>query len=210
MDGVPEHYAIQAALYAYLLGIDNVIMIASFLEDPDYENPENFIPYAGNTIIDEFSVSERFPHFHKHLERALEWWKLHVEKGISPVFDETRDKEILEALRRNTLTADTDIKALMMEAEILKSEIDTVINTITNKEKRLEEIKNILKEHCMRQFRDGDKKVVLTGQKYEWVLSKSESIEIDKDALKKDGLLTKYSKPKITYRFTQSSIEKNT
>ena len=63
MDGVPEHYAIQAALYAYLLGIDNVIMIASFLEEPDYENPENFIPYAGNTIIDEFSVSERFPHF---------------------------------------------------------------------------------------------------------------------------------------------------
>lgn len=206
--GAPEHYAIQAALYAYLLGVDDALMVATFLDESDYEHPENFVPSAENTIIDEFKLSERFPHFQRHIDRALEWWKTHVEGGISPVFDETRDKEILEALRRNTLTADTDIKALMMEAEILKSEIDTVINTIANKEKRLEEIKNILKEHCMRQFRDGDKKVVLTGQKYEWVLSRSESIEIDKDALKKDGLLTKYSKPKITYRFTQLPIRK--
>ena len=37
----PEYYALQAALYAYLLGVDNVIMVASFLEDKDYENPEN-------------------------------------------------------------------------------------------------------------------------------------------------------------------------
>jgi len=208
--GAPEHYAIQAALYAYLLGVDDILMVATFLDEPDYEHPENFVPSAENTIIDEFKLSERFPYFQRHIDRALEWWKTHVEGGISPVFNETRDKEILEALRRNTLTADTDIKALMMEAEILKSEIDTVINTIANKEKRLEEIKNILKEHCMRQFRDGDKKVVLTGQKYEWILSRSESIEIDKDALKKDGLLTKYSKPKITYRFTQSPIKKTT
>ena len=31
----PEYYALQAALYAYLLGVDNVIMVASFLEEKD-------------------------------------------------------------------------------------------------------------------------------------------------------------------------------
>lgn len=206
--GAPEHYAIQAALYAYLLGVDDVLMVATFLDESDYEHPENFVPSAENTIIDEFKLSERFPYFQRHIDRALEWWKTHVEEGISPVFDETKDKEILEVLRKNTLTPNTDIYALLIEAEILKTEIDTVISTIADKEKRLEEIKNLLKEYCVQQFRDGDKKVVLTGQKYEWVLSKTESIEIDKNALKKDGLLAKYSKPKITYRFTQSPIRK--
>ena len=43
-DDIPEYYALQAALYAYLLGVDNVIMVASFLEPKDYEHPEKFKP----------------------------------------------------------------------------------------------------------------------------------------------------------------------
>jgi len=214
IDGAPEHYAIQAALYAYLLGIDNVIIIASFLEEPDYENPENFIPYAGNTIMDEFSVSERFPHFQRHIARAVEWWKKHVESGISPIFDETKDKDILKELRKNIIQVDTDVEKLIAEGEALKAKIDALLAPIADQindyEKRYNEIKEVLKKHCMEQFREGDKKVVLTGQKYQWVLSRSESTEIDKTALKKDGLLEKYSKPIVTYRFTQSPIEKST
>jgi len=72
----------------------------------------------------------------------------------------------------------------------------------------LKEIKEMLKKHCMEQFRDGDEKVALVGQNYEWVLSKSESTEIDKKALEKDGILEKYLKPKTTYRFTQNLIKK--
>lgn len=36
---VPEYYALQAALYAFLLGVDDVIMVASFLDEKDYEDP---------------------------------------------------------------------------------------------------------------------------------------------------------------------------
>ena len=36
-NGAPNYYALQAALYAYLLGIDDVVMAASFLEEKDYE-----------------------------------------------------------------------------------------------------------------------------------------------------------------------------
>lgn len=43
---VPEYYALQASLYAYLLGIDEVIMVASFLEDEDYTDPDSFVPTA--------------------------------------------------------------------------------------------------------------------------------------------------------------------
>ena len=45
INGAPEHYAIQAALYAYLLRIDNVIMIASFLEESDYGKSGKFLSF---------------------------------------------------------------------------------------------------------------------------------------------------------------------
>ena len=70
---VPEYYALQAALYAYLLGIDDVIMVASFLDNKDYEAPENFVPSANNTITVEFKVSQRYPDFHRMVAQAQAW-----------------------------------------------------------------------------------------------------------------------------------------
>jgi predicted RNA-binding protein YlxR (DUF448 family) len=119
-----------------------------------------------------------------------------------------KDADILKELRKNIITADDDISDLITEGETLKIEIEAVNNSIKDKQKRLKQITEVLKKHCMEQFRDGDKRVALTGEIYEWILSRSESTEIDKDALKKDGLLDKYSKPKVTYRFIQSLIKK--
>ena len=50
VDGIPEYYALQAALYAYLLGVDDVIMVCSILEDKDYDKPEEFVVTADNTF----------------------------------------------------------------------------------------------------------------------------------------------------------------
>jgi uncharacterized protein (DUF2267 family) len=207
-NGAPEYYALQAALYANRKGLDNVIMVCAFLEEKDYENPEAFIPSVDNTIIDVFKISERFPQMSRHINRAEQWWEDHVPTGLSPIFDEKKDADILKELRKNTLTPDTDIKTLIKEGEALKTVISAVKDSISKEENRLKEITDILKKHCMEQFRDGDKKVALAGQNYEWVLSKSESTEIDKKALEKDGILEKYSKPKTTYRFTQTLINK--
>ena len=206
-NGAPENYALQAALYAYLLGVDDVVMVASFLEEGDYDHPENYVPSSENTILDEFSISERFPHFKAHIDRAMVWWNDHVLTGISPDFDETKDADILKELRKNTISVDTDIDALIEEGEKLKEDLDTKSKAFADDEKRLSEIKDIVKKHCMDKFREGDKKVAITGKKYEWVLSKTESSDIDKAALKKDGLLKKYSVAKTSYRFTQNSIE---
>ena len=46
----------------------------------------------------------------------------------------------------------------------------------------------------MKQFREGDKKVEVKGSTFTWTVSRSETTAIDKDALKADGLLDKYSK----------------
>lgn len=198
----PEYYALQAALYAYLLGVDNVIMVASFLEGKDYEHPENFVPNINNTITVEFKVSERYPDFAEKVAQVEQWWTDHVETGISPVFDEKKDAEILAALRTHNFTPDTDITALIAEAEALKNEVDKSTAAIADKEKRLKEVNDIIKAHAMKQFREGDKKVEVKGSTYVWTISRSETTGIDKDALKADGLLEKYSKKSVQYRMT--------
>lgn len=199
---VPEYYALQAALYAYLLGVDDVIMVASFLEENDYEDPKKFKPSAKNTITVEFKVSERYPDFAEKVARVEKWWEDHVDTGISPEYDEKKDAEILTALRTNILTPETDIEALVAEAEALKKELDEVAASTAEKEKRLKTINDIIKEHAMSQFRDGDKKVEVKGSVYVWTVSRSETTGIDKDALKADGLLDKYSKKSVQYRMT--------
>lgn len=198
----PEYYALQAALYAYLLGVDNVIMVASFLEEKDYEDPSKFVPNIKNTITVEFKVSERYPDFERMVAEVKSWWGEYVTGGISPVYDEKKDAEILAALRTHNLTPDTDIDALIKEAEGLKKEVDTTTAAIANKEKRLKEISDIIKEHAMTQFRDGDKKVEIKGSTYTWTVSRSETTTIDKKALEADGLLEKYQKKSEQYRIT--------
>ena len=205
---IPEYYALQAALYAYLLGVDDVIMVASFLSDKDYQDPTQFIPSAKNTITVPFKVSERYPEFGKLVKKAEKWWKDHVETGISPVFDEKADAEILKELRTNTLNPESDMEALLREGEELKAEIERLSAPIEPLEKRLKVVCDIIKQNALTQFRDGDMKVSVRGAKFEWTVSRSESSDIDKDALKADGLLAKYlTKTKVKYTLTTKAIE---
>lgn len=205
---IPEYYALQAALYAYLLGVDSVMMVASFLEDKDYKAPEAFVPSSKNTIVIPFKVSERYPDFDKLIKKAEKWWKSCVEGGVSPTFDEKKDADILKVLRTNTLNPETDIESVMEEAEALQEEIERVSATVADKEKRLKTLKDIIKEQAMKSFRDGDKRVALKSKRYVWAVSRTERKDIDKDALKADGLLDKYStKSVVTYRLTNKPVE---
>ena len=213
-DGEAPHYqALQASLYAYLLGVDKVLMVAVALEDKkgDYEHPEQVVPsYANeNVYTDEFKVSDRYPNFDLYIEQATAWWNEYVVKGISPDFDEKKDAEILTALRTNTLNPNSDITAIVNEAERLTTEIEEIMSTISDKEKRLKELIEQIKKYALAQFRDGDTKVSIPGQRFEFVVSKSETTELDKDALKADGLWDKYNKSKTNYRLTKTAIKED-
>ena len=203
---IPEYYALQAALYAYLLGVDDVIMVASFLDTKDYEEPEKFVPSASNTITVEFKVSERYPNFATMVNEAMMWWNAHVVTGISPDYDEKKDADILKALRTNNLSPDTNIDALITEAENLKTELETVYASVSDKEKRLKTVTEQIKKSLVGAFRPHDVAVEHKGGQYIWSVSKSESTEIDKAALEADGLLDKYSRKKETFRINTKSI----
>lgn len=207
-DDIPEYYALQAALYAYLLGVDEVIMVASFLEPKDYDAPEKFVCSGENTITRPFKVSERYPDFEKkYVKPALKWWKDYVESGISPAFDERKDAEILKALRTNNLSPETDMAALVKEAEDLKAKLDAHAAEVAEDEKRYKVLTDMIKEAVIAQFRDGDKKGSIAGSAYNWEVSRTSTTKIDKEAMKADGILAKYTTTEDSYRISPKALK---
>ena len=205
----PIYYKLQASLYAYLLGFDNVVMTCSFLQDKDYVNPEAFTPSVDNTVVIEFSLSEEFPTFKEsYIEPALKFWRENVLTGISPQFDEKKDAEILKVLRKNVTEAeDEDIAKLMAEADKLRATIEKAEAKIADKKKRLKEIEDAVKKSMVGQFRAGDKKVEIGTKKYTWTLTKSERSALDSTALKKElpDVAKKYTK--VTEVYTLKTVE---
>lgn len=211
----PDYQGLQASLYAYLLGVNKVLMVAVALEESkgDYEHPEQVTPsYSnGNVYIDEFELFERYPNFDMYIEKAVNWWKSHVLTGISPEFDEKKDAEILKALRTNVVdVTDLTFKEMVYKAEQLKIEIDKIQSAIADKAKELKNITDEIKKYAAMQFRDGDTKVSFKGKKLEFVLGKTETTEIDTDKLIQDfgeSLLQQYTKTKTSLRLTTSEIK---
>lgn len=209
---VPIYYKLQACLYAYLLGFDNVVVTASFLEDKDYTNPELFIPSYKNTKIYEFKLSEAFPTFEEtYVKPALKFWRDHVETGISPEFDEKKDAEILKVLRKNvTEVEDDDIVKLMKEGDRLKASIDKAKAKIEDKEKRLKEIDDLVKKAMIKKFRDGDKHVEVKGSAYTWDVRRDVTKSFDQKKFEEEnpGVYDQYkTKETVKYVLTKKIIE---
>lgn len=201
-DDVPEYYALQAALYAWLLDCDDVIMVASFLEEGDYDSPEEYEPSAKNTATFEFKVSERYPTFvEDYINPAIDWWNAHVETGESPEFDEKADADYLKPMRKVSLNPETDIEALIDELVELQGKVDVVHGTVSKEEKRIKSIKDQLKKYAQEQIGDNPECEIKHGR-VTCKLAKSTTFKPDEKAMKADGVWDKYAKKSESSRFT--------
>lgn len=207
----PIYYKLQAALYAWLLGFDDVVMTGSFLKAEDYEHPEDFEPNINNTVIYEFKVSEEFPNFDlDFVNPALRFWKEHVLTGVSPDFDEKKDAEILKALRTTQVdTSGADITKLIKEGEKLKSQINKADAKIADKRKRLKEIEDAVKAHMAHFMGEDDKTAELDGKAFKWTLTRSQRASLDTTKLKKElpDVASKYTKTSTVYTLKTTEKE---
>lgn len=208
-DDVPIYYKLQACLYAWLLGFDKVIVTVSFLNDSDYEHPEDYQPSYSNTKVYEIIVSEAFPTFEEdYVKPALDFWNENVLTGISPEFNEKKDADILKELRKNTLDVDDkEFNKILKEADKLQSSIDLAEAKIKDKKDRLKKLNDKAKEFMRKQFRDGDTKVECKGSKYTWTLAKSVRTSVDTAKLQAEGLYSKYTKSSEVLTLKKSLIE---
>ena len=204
----PEYYKLQGALYAYLSGLDEFRMVLTILTDKDYENPEAFEPNPENTIVKKYSVFAEYPHFHEHIDRALEWYERHINGLVSPSWDDKKDKEIVQALTtahvpQPAAGEEGDIVAeLIRRIEPLQARIDAVSEQIAEDEKALKQLKDQLKAELEARMKESNKKIQAAGNRYLFEVSKAAASGIDTDRLKADGLYEKYRKSGFTTKIT--------
>ena len=205
---VPEYYALQAALYAWLLGCEEVIMVVSFLEEGDYDNPEDYVPSASNTATREFKVHERYPDFmERYIIPAQEWWIEHVVSGVSPAYDEKADAEYLEAMRKLSLNPETDIEELMEELTALQDALDAEHAKVAAKERRLKQVKDQLKKFAVGRIGDAGACEFEHGR-VKCKLVRTVSEKADERRMKADGIWEKYAVESESTRFTVSVAKK--
>ena len=164
---IPVSYELQGALYAKLLGLDRVLFVASFLDKLDYAHPENFVPSEENTIMIVKKLKEiiielngEYLSIDEVLERGKEFWNTYVVTGISPEFDEVKDKEYLDIIRTSKPLNDSSIEELCDKAKKLTDEINDLMakNGINEKEKELKKLKENIKKGLMDSLQPGETK----------------------------------------------------
>ena len=99
--GIPSDYKVQAALYAYLMGVDGITFLTTFLDPEDYDAPEKVNVNDSKTIITQTKLSEYLNFENDIIKPAVLWWNNHVVTGVSPKFNEyiPEDKEILTYIK---------------------------------------------------------------------------------------------------------------
>lgn len=192
-EDVPEYYSLQAALYAWLLGVDQVHMVATFTDDSDYDEPEKFNVTFDNTKVVSFKVSERYPNFADIISDAEQFWNEYVMTGVSPEYDEKRDKECLDALRE--MSPDSSIEELLANFSQIKEDYEIAKD-------KYETVKEKITEFMSEQLTDENNKCILNNNGYTFTLTRNTSKSVDSNKLKQDGLYDTYCKESISERLT--------
>lgn len=139
---VPTEYLLQGALYSYLKGLDKVVFACTFLKEADYNHPEMVEVNKDNTIIVikdlkdmVFEVDGEYLNIKGCMQKAEEWWNTYIETGISPEFDEVKDKEYLDIIRTTDITKDDELetaceKAFQLHQDIQELKISSGIDEL--------------------------------------------------------------------------------
>ena len=203
LEGPPEYYAMQAALYAYLLKLDDVIMVCSFLTDDDLNHPDDYVCTADNTVTFEFRVSERYPDMGTIINDLRAWWDAHVVTGVSPEYDVEKDKEILDTLY--VKKPDADITDIIKEAEDLKVKLNAHYKEVAADEKRLKELEGAIKTRMVNDIGQAPK-ATMKGNKFQWTVSVSHTEKLDEKELAKVINIRPYMKPVTKYTLTSKEV----
>lgn len=206
----PLNYKLQASLYAWMLGVEKVMLVCSFLPDEIYSHPEDFQPSVNNTIIRKFNYREEFPYWGNYIEQAKDFYNNLVLKGISPQYAD-KDKDIISALRTTAISNETEVEKVVEQAEVIKAKIDEITKArekeLKGLEKQYKEITELLKAKLISHLNSDTDTIYTEGNKYKWEVKKSVRAEINKPQLEADGLLEKYLQNKETYTLRVKEVK---
>jgi predicted phage-related endonuclease len=208
----PIYYTLQGALYAKLLGLGKVLFVVSFLNQMDYAHPEDFKPNETNTKMIVKKLDEIFVDIGNGevlnidglMDKVKDIWENNIKTGTSPEFDEVKDKEYLDIIRKSQPSNDNELEdvcesaiALVKEIELLK-----VSSGIKAKEKKLKLLETDIKSRMM------EKELYNCGA---YTLSAKNDKKFNEKEFAKEQptLYNKYSEDVVTYKLTKKVEEEN-
>lgn len=194
LKGVPEHYWLQASLYAKGLGATAIKFVVGFVTEEDRSNPWKWKP-EGNVVI--FDV-ELHPKTDEYMETCRQWYDDFIKKNRTPVPDLSNpiDLFVVQSLDAQLLTQD-EMFALVdeyTECEERIAELDPIV-------KRKDE----LKSQIMIFLQKNDAQYI-TGTKRAYKRMISKRTIVDTDKLKKDGLYDQYTKQSESESFRATKM----
>ncbi|MDC8913965.1 hypothetical protein PR248_02855 [Metamycoplasma hyosynoviae] len=93
----PLGYIKQAQLYTYLIGAKKFSIVAIFLEEDDYIDPDKVD--ITKRKIKNFNFSLDKKQVEDDMEKAREWYDKYTSLGISPTWNENNDQDLIEYLK---------------------------------------------------------------------------------------------------------------
>jgi len=182
LNGVPEHYWLQASLYAHFMGASEIMFVVGVVDETARANPYLWKP-EGNVSVHRVGLH---PNLDEFLDYCRDWYKEYIAEGYTPVPDMENpiDRKVVACLDAQ-LMGDQTVKTLVDELQYHQKEIDTM----KAHEKRADEIKGLLRLYMAHN--DVDK---VCGTDVAYKVSTSKRAVVDTDAMKRDGIYDAYTK----------------
>lgn len=180
LNGIPEHYWLQASLYAKFMGASKVIFAVGVLGKDDTSNPYAWVPSEDTCFIFETGLH---PDIDRHVDYIRGWYADYIAEGITPEPDlgNEIDCAIIKALDAQL----GDPSALLDELETIEARLKEF--------KALKDRADEIKEQVLLHM-DYRGLSVVEGASKDYTLTETTRTAVDTDRLKADGLYETYSK----------------
>lgn len=212
---VPPNYLCQGMLYSKLNGVKKIIFCASFLKSMDYAKPEEFKVTEENTkyVLKDLdrttiNINGVENNIDMLMDKAKEFWESHVLTGISPEFDEVKDKEYLDIIRANNKINDETLENLCEQSYNLYLEIDKLKKEtkIAEMEKKLKKLESQIKNKIIENI-EIDSKNNSCGD-YTLKVTKETKFNEKQFQLDKPGIYNQYVYEEDSYTLSKTRIGK--
>lgn len=95
--GVPMSYLKQAQIYTYLMGVEEYWIVATFLKDEDYLNPNEYPIKKRKLKNFRFKINKA--QVQDDIKKIKHWYEKHTLSGTSPIWDELKDSDLIDYLK---------------------------------------------------------------------------------------------------------------
>lgn len=200
MDGIPQYYYWQVALYnAFLAHQDKAYVALGIVDDETHKNPDAWVPSKSNVILMEVPID--MEEAEQVFSEVREWYHELVMTNTTPIYDSTKrfDTELYSHLV--TLATDEDsMRSVIDEVSVIEKQISERMADLQQLQLQKDILRGALKDYLTSH--DITELTSESGDYYA-VVGKQTKRQISADLLRKDGIdPTPYIETKTTNTFT--------